>query len=107
MQFHILTQMQQKISESRQDSNIMDEEVPSVKDLADSIGIQNPFIMQLSGREVEEKDRTQDTPVRRDSAAGLERFPGTNIPSYQQEKRPRGELESRARLEPVSVPLLE
>ena len=106
-QFRLLTQMQQNLAETRPDradSSNTDEEVPSVKDLADSIGIQNPFIMQLSGREEEEKDRIQDTPVRRGSAAGLERFPGTNIPSYQQEKRPRGELEPRARLEPVSVP---
>ena len=60
MQFHILTQMQQKMSESRRDSNIMDEEVPSVKDLADSIGIQNPFIIQLSEKQEKLRNTEED-----------------------------------------------
>ena len=42
MQFHLLTQLQQKMSGG--------EEVPSVKELADSIGIHNPFVIQLSDR---------------------------------------------------------
>ena len=48
MQFQLLTQIQQKMSEAKRDSNNTDGEVPSVKDLADSCGIQNPFIMQMS-----------------------------------------------------------
>ena len=50
MQFTLLTQIQQKMTDAKKDndSNDTGEEVPSVKDLADSIGIQNPFIMQLS-----------------------------------------------------------
>ena len=49
MQFHLLTQLQQKMSAGA-DSNITAEEVPSVKELADSIGIHNPFVIQLSER---------------------------------------------------------
>jgi len=92
MQFHILTQMQQKIAESRKDSNNMDEEVPSVKDLADSIGIQNPFIMQLSEKNEKLSNSDDD---QRDERISLFRkehetkkdtfsLPAsTNIPPYQ------------------------
>jgi len=88
MQFHILTQMQQKMSESRRDSNIMDEEVPSVKDLADSIGIQNPFIIQLSEKqeklrntEEDEKNTFKKEHETKNDAFSLPA--SANIPPYQ------------------------
>lgn len=92
MQFHILTQMQQKIAESRKDSNNMDEEVPSVKDLADSIGIQNPFIMQLSEKDEklsnngEEQREESINMFRKERESKKETFSlpaSTNIPPYQ------------------------
>ena len=64
MQFHLLSNIQQKLSDAVRDSdsNNTDGEVPSVKELADSCGIQNPFIMQLSEKtaEAERESREQE-----------------------------------------------
>ena len=68
MQFHLLSQIHQKIVDAKKDndSNNTDGEVPSVKDLADNIGIQNPFIMQLSeklNRAAADNDATKEAEI--------------------------------------------
>jgi len=102
VQFHVLTQMQQKLAESRKDSDNMDEEVPSVKDLAESIGIQNPFIMQLSekndklsneddGREENIKQFRNEIETKKDMFS----LPvSTNIPPYQNQCKPKLEYQN-------------
>jgi len=98
MQFHLLSQMQQKIADSRRDSNTMDEEVPSVKDLADSIGIQNPFIMQMSDKneKLRNIDDLNNENLNRDSDVKMDNFNRQLSPSIQSfENRSKPNLESQ------------
>ena len=98
MQFHLLSQIHQKIVDAKKDndSNNTDGEVPSVKDLADSIGIQNPFIMQLSeklDRAAPDNDTEKEADRDTEAEASESKRPRFDLSALSQGSDSRGQAD--------------
>ena len=101
MQFHLVSQIHQKIVDAKKDndSNNTDGEVPSVKDLADSIGIQNPFIMQLSeklDRAAADNEKAREAERERhvQEEASESKRPRFDFSTFSQTSEARGQSET-------------
>ena len=107
LQASLLSLQQQQLRQFRLLSTVQQQEGGEVRELADKLGIQNPFVTQLAEKqqqddkgEVEDEERAASPPRQQIRRPGLEIFPHSQVAASPYQKV--FEASSKAVLEPVA-----